>query len=88
MKLIEAVAQLRPKSVWRLLAHPDPGYRSAMRWYYSIGRRVWPYELWHWLFTDRRNSHGPILAQFWGPALAAETKLPDPAAERVASASC
>ena len=45
IKLIEAVSQLRPKSLFRLLAHPDPGFRAAMRWYYRIGRRVWPYEL-------------------------------------------
>ncbi len=66
MKTIEAVAQLRPKSVYRLLAHPDPGFRAAMRWYYRIGRQVWPYELWHWLFTDRRSKTGPLLAEFLG----------------------
>jgi anaerobic magnesium-protoporphyrin IX monomethyl ester cyclase len=64
MKLIEAVSQLRPKSLLRLLAHPDRGFRAAMRWYYSIGRRVWPYELWHWLFRDHRTAYGPSLAEF------------------------
>lgn len=64
MKLIEAVAQLRPKSLVRLLAHPDPGFRSAMRWYYRIGRQVWPYEIWHWLFRDRRLRNGPTLETF------------------------
>ena len=65
VKLIEAVVQLRPRSLCRLLAHPDRGFRAAMRWYYSIGRRVWPYELWHWCFHDRRTRHGPTLAEFW-----------------------
>jgi anaerobic magnesium-protoporphyrin IX monomethyl ester cyclase len=65
VKLIEAVVQLRPKSLFRLLAHPDRGFRAAMRWYYSIGRRVWSYELWHWGFNDRRIRHGPTLAEFW-----------------------
>jgi len=65
MKLIEAVVQLRPRSLFRLLAHPDRGFRAAMRWYYSIGRRVWPYELWHWCFHDRRTRRGPTLAEFW-----------------------
>jgi anaerobic magnesium-protoporphyrin IX monomethyl ester cyclase len=65
MKLIEAVVQLRPRSLLRVLAHPDPGFRAAMRWYYSIGRRVWPYELWHWCFHDRRTRHGPTVAEFW-----------------------
>jgi anaerobic magnesium-protoporphyrin IX monomethyl ester cyclase len=64
VKVIEAVSQLRPKSLMRVLAHPDRGFRAAMRWYYSIGRRVWPYELWHWLFRDRRMAHGPTLAKF------------------------
>jgi anaerobic magnesium-protoporphyrin IX monomethyl ester cyclase len=66
MKLIEAVAQLRPKSLLRLLTHPDKGFRAAMRWYYRIGRRVWPYELWHWCFHDRRTRRGPTVAEFFG----------------------
>jgi len=68
MKSIEAAAQLRPKSIWRLLCHPDHGYRAAMRWYYSIGRRVWPYELWNWLFKDRRIVDGPSVSRFWAQA--------------------
>jgi anaerobic magnesium-protoporphyrin IX monomethyl ester cyclase len=64
VKLIEAVSQLRPRSLFRLFTHPDRGFRAAMRWYYSIGRRVWPYELWHWCFRDRRTLHGPTLAEF------------------------
>jgi anaerobic magnesium-protoporphyrin IX monomethyl ester cyclase len=66
-KLIEAAVQLRPKSLWRVMAHPDPGLRRAMRWYYQIGRRVWPYELWNFLFNDRRIENGPTLGEFWGP---------------------
>jgi anaerobic magnesium-protoporphyrin IX monomethyl ester cyclase len=66
MKLIEAVAQLRPRSWWRWLAHPDLGLRAAMRWYYRIGRQVWPYELWHFLFRDGRTGAGPTLTQFLG----------------------
>jgi anaerobic magnesium-protoporphyrin IX monomethyl ester cyclase len=41
VKLIEAVVQLRPKSLLRKWLHPDRGFREGMRWYYSIGRRVW-----------------------------------------------
>jgi anaerobic magnesium-protoporphyrin IX monomethyl ester cyclase len=66
MKLIEAISQLRPKSLWRLFAHRDAGFRAAMRWYYRIGRKVWPYELWHWLFTDHRTAGGPTVAEFLG----------------------
>jgi anaerobic magnesium-protoporphyrin IX monomethyl ester cyclase len=68
-KLIEAAVQLRPKSLWRVLAHPDPELRRAMRWYYQIGRRVWPYELWNFLCNDRRIENGPTLGEFWGPEL-------------------
>lgn len=64
VKFIEMICQLRPKSLARLLAHPDPLFRAGMRWYSNIGRRVWPYEIWHWLFCDRRTSRGPALAEF------------------------
>ncbi len=66
VKFIEAVVQLRPRSLWRLLAHPDPALRAAMRWYYHIGRQVWPYELWHFFLRDRRTAHGPRLGRFLG----------------------
>ena len=64
VKLIEAVCQLRPRSLFRLLAHPDASFRAGMRWYSNIGRRVWPYEIWQWLFYDRRTRKGPSLAAF------------------------
>lgn len=64
VKFIEMVCQTRPKSLRRLLAHPDPLFRAGMRWYSNIGRRVWPYEIWHWLFRDHRTSSGPALAEF------------------------
>ena len=64
VKLIEAVCQLRPRSLWRLLMHPEPRFRAGMRWYSNIGRRVWPYEIAQWLFYDRRTRRGPTLAEF------------------------
>lgn len=66
MKLIEAIVQLRPRSLGRLLFHPDPAMREAMRWYYRIGRQVWHYELWNFFFWDHHQKHGPALAQFLG----------------------
>jgi anaerobic magnesium-protoporphyrin IX monomethyl ester cyclase len=74
VKLIEAIAQLRPRSLFRVLAHPDQGFRAAMRWYYSIGRRVWPYELWHWIFRDHRRADGPALAEFLNGGWKARTQ--------------
>jgi anaerobic magnesium-protoporphyrin IX monomethyl ester cyclase len=64
VKFIEAVCQLRPKSLGRLFLHSDRRFRAGMRWYSNIGRRVWPYEIWQWLFHDRRTRHGPTLAAF------------------------
>jgi anaerobic magnesium-protoporphyrin IX monomethyl ester cyclase len=65
VKFIEAVMQLRPRSLRRLFAHPDPAIRDAMKWYYHIGRQVWPYEIRSFVFRDRRRRHGPTLAEFW-----------------------
>lgn len=67
VKLIEAVMQVRPRSLGRLFGHPDLGLRAAMRWYYRIGRPVWPYEIWQFLVHDRRTLRGPALAAFQQP---------------------
>jgi anaerobic magnesium-protoporphyrin IX monomethyl ester cyclase len=64
VKSIEAICQLRPRSLSRLLAHPDPLFRAGMRWYSNIGRRVWTFEIWQWLFFDRRTPTGPALTKF------------------------
>lgn len=66
VKFIEAVMQLRPRSLQRVMAHHDLAIRDAMRWYYRIGRRVWPYEIGNFLFRERRQKDGPTLAEFWG----------------------
>lgn len=65
VKALEAAVQLRPVSLGRCLAHPDPALRRAMRWYYQIGRRVWVHEIWSYLVRERRVSNGPTLEQFW-----------------------
>jgi anaerobic magnesium-protoporphyrin IX monomethyl ester cyclase len=70
--LIEAVVQLRPRALWRFVAHRDPKIRHGIRWYYRMGRRVWFHEIWNFLFRDRRVGNGPSLAQFWGPPQDAE----------------
>jgi anaerobic magnesium-protoporphyrin IX monomethyl ester cyclase len=65
-KFIEAVMQLRPRSLWRMLAHRDPSIRAAMRWYYRIGRQVWPYEIRRFLFSEKHQARGLTLREFWG----------------------
>jgi anaerobic magnesium-protoporphyrin IX monomethyl ester cyclase len=82
-KLIEAAVQLRPKSLWRVLAHSDPKLRAAMRWYYRIGRRVWPHELWRFVFKDTRTSSGPTLEQFMSPPPPQPASIREPAQEPV-----
>jgi anaerobic magnesium-protoporphyrin IX monomethyl ester cyclase len=66
VKFIEAVMQLRPRSLQRVMAHHDLAIRDAMRWYYRIGRRVWPYEIRNFLFRERRQKDGPTLVEFGG----------------------
>jgi anaerobic magnesium-protoporphyrin IX monomethyl ester cyclase len=66
VKLIEAAMQLRPRSLRRVLSHPDLSIRDAMRWYYRIGRRVWPFEVKNFFFRDRYQRGGPTLEEFWG----------------------
>lgn len=90
VKFIEAVMQLRPRSLRRLLVHHDPEFRHAMRWYSNIGRRVWPYEIWNFLFRDRYIKHGPTLAEFWGPPqdLKQEKKERDVQQQTLVAALC
>lgn len=66
VKLIEAVMQLRPQSLKRVLAHHDLPIRAAMKWYYCIGRRVWFYEIWNFFLRDRPMMKGLTLSTFWG----------------------
>jgi anaerobic magnesium-protoporphyrin IX monomethyl ester cyclase len=72
VKVVEAILQLRPRALWRVLAYPDRRIRHAMRWYTRMGRRVWPHEIGNFLFRDRRLRHGPSLAEFWGAPQDAE----------------
>ncbi len=76
VKLIEAVMQLRPRSLWRVMAHHDLSIRDAMRWYYRIGRRVWPYEIWNFFFRDQHRKDGFTLAEFWGAPQDVEDEKP------------
>lgn len=68
VKFIEAVMQGRPRALARVMAHADSSIRAAMQWYYRIGRRVWPFELWEFVVGERRVNAGPTLAEFWGDA--------------------
>jgi len=56
------------------MAHHDLAIRDAMRWYYRIGRRVWFYEIWHFLFCEKRQRDGLTLKEFWGTSQADEAE--------------
>ena len=66
VKFIEAIMQLRPRSLWRLFKHHDLDIRKAIHWYYRIGRKVWFYEIWNFLFRDHHQKDGLTLEEFWG----------------------
>jgi anaerobic magnesium-protoporphyrin IX monomethyl ester cyclase len=72
VKFIEAAAQLRPRSLRRLLWNPDPKIRHAIRWYYRMGRRVWFHEITGFLFRDSYRDEGQTLAAFLGAPQDAE----------------
>jgi anaerobic magnesium-protoporphyrin IX monomethyl ester cyclase len=66
MKLTEAIVQLRPRALWRVLAHRDPQIRKALRWCYEVGCRAWFHEVRSFLFRHRRRPTGRTLVRFWG----------------------
>jgi len=73
--------QLRPRALWRVLTHPESAIRAAMRWYYQIGRKVWPYEIVNFFFRDRVRAGGPSVGEFWHEDVLsrpAEERRPDP----------
>lgn len=65
VKLIEVVAQTRPRALLRLF-FPPAHLRHAIRWYYRMGRRVYFREIWHFLFKDRFLREGIPLTAFNG----------------------
>ena len=65
VKLTEMVLQCRPKALYRTYLQPDRALRHAMRWYSSIGRRVWIHEILDFLRAPPQRG-GPSLAEFWG----------------------
>ena len=93
VKLTEAILQLRPRALWRVIAHRDLKIRRALRWCYGVGARAWLFEMRSFL-RPRRRQRSPrqvTLAQFWGaPGDAHEEALRPaerPARSHVAGAS-
>ncbi len=66
VKFTEAVLQARPKALYRTYLQSDRELRHAMRWYTSIGRRVWPYEIYRFL-REKLTYAGLTVGELWGP---------------------
>jgi anaerobic magnesium-protoporphyrin IX monomethyl ester cyclase len=69
VKMIEAIMQLRPRALSRVLRSRERDFLHGMRWYYKMGRRVWIHELIDFLFRSQRTDDGPTLREFWGESL-------------------
>jgi len=80
VKLTEVLLQLRPRALWRVLAHRDLVIRKALRWCYGVGRRAWFFEVRAFLFRRRGRRAGLRLAEFWGAPQDAEEEALAPAA--------
>ena len=65
VKLIEVIMQARPSALKRLLFHKSARLRDAMRWYTNIGKKVWFYEVFQFLFKDKHCNAGMKLSEFW-----------------------
>ncbi|MCI0462586.1 MAG: magnesium-protoporphyrin IX monomethyl ester anaerobic oxidative cyclase [Gemmataceae bacterium] len=84
VKLTEAILQLRPRALWRVLAHRDRGIRRALRWCYGVGRRAWLFEVRSFFSRRRTRPDNVTLAEFWGaPQDAEEEALAPRASVRV-----
>ncbi len=56
VKMIELVMQARPKAIYRWLFHKDRRLRKAMFWYNNIGKRVWFYEWFEFIFKHKTRN--------------------------------
>lgn len=85
-KLMEVGVQLRPRMLRRMLTQRDPDWQHAMRWYYSVGRRVWFHEIAEFLRSFRRGTPGPTVDEFWSGTLShTEEALQRPERRKAAS---
>jgi len=65
VKLIEVIMQTRPKAIGRWLFHKDKKLRKAMFWYNNIGKRVWIFEWFQFLFKIKIAKNPIKLKHFW-----------------------
>ena len=68
VKLMEVVTHLRPRALWRVLAHPDRGLRRHLRWCFRNSARVWLAEVAEFLWHTPRPARPRTLAEWFTPA--------------------
>jgi anaerobic magnesium-protoporphyrin IX monomethyl ester cyclase len=67
LKLTETILQLRPRALWRVVAHRDPAIRRALRWCYGVGALAWLFEVRSFLSKHYGGKKKDMsLAEFWG----------------------
>jgi anaerobic magnesium-protoporphyrin IX monomethyl ester cyclase len=66
VKLTEALVSLRPRALRRVLGHPDPSMRRALRWCFWRSGLVWLDELTDFVFRDRRLRRPAPLTELRG----------------------
>ncbi|NMG77641.1 B12-binding domain-containing radical SAM protein [Aromatoleum diolicum] len=88
VKALEVALQLRPRVVFRLLAHPDAALRRALRWCTRNAARVWLDEVHDFVLRSRYRRHGVGLFEFWGAPMTGKlTPLREVPRSRVGGAS-
>ena len=83
VKLMELAVHLRPRALWRVLAHPDRGLRRHLRWCFRNSARVLLAEVAEFIWHTRRPIRPMTLAQWFAPPTipaprSSRTDLPAP----------
>lgn len=65
VKLIEVIMQARPKAMFRRFFQKNKRLRMAMAWYNKIGKKVWFYEWFEFLFKKSIVKKPIPLDKFW-----------------------
>ncbi len=67
VNLMEVVVHLRPRALWRVLAHPDRALRQHLRWCFRNSARVWLAEIAEFLWRTPRPARPVTLAEWFSP---------------------
>ncbi len=67
VKLMEVVVHLRPRALWRVLAHPDRALRQHLRWCFRNSARVWLAEIAEFIWRTKRPTRPMTLAGWFAP---------------------